>query len=247
MSGHLEVLRRMLMRLAAVLVVLMIVVFCLKDQVFTFLLAPKEYDFVTFRVIERILHAVGSPFCFEPYHISLINTELSGQFMAHLSTSFYMSILVASPYILLELFGFVMPALYDHERHLAVRVGVIMYLLFAAGVVMNYLVLFPISFRYLGTYQVTQDVVNTITLESYISTFSSLTFMMGLVFQLPLVCWFLGRVGLLSASLMRQYRRHALVVIMVIAAIITPPDLFTLFLVTIPLYLLYEASIWVVR
>lgn len=246
-TEHLEVLRRMLWRLACVLVVLMVAIFCLKDEVFQFLLAPKEYDFVTFRWIEQSLHTLGSTFCFEPYHVDLINTELSGQFMVHLQTSFYLSVLLASPYILLELFGFVMPALYEHEKHLASRVGVIMYLLFAAGVIMNYLVLFPISFRFLGTYQVSGDVVNTITLDSYISTFSTLTFMMGLVFQLPLVCWFLGRIGLLSADLMRQYRRHALVAIMVIAALITPPDLFTLVLVTVPLYLLYEVSIWVVK
>ncbi len=246
-AAHLEVLRKMLMRLAAVLCILMVAVFCFKDIVFELLLAPKEYDFVTYRVIERLLHLCGSSFCFEPYHVQLINTELSGQFMAHLTTSFYLSILLASPYILLEIFAFVLPALYDNEKFWAKRVAVVMYLLFAAGVLMNYFVLFPISFRFLGTYQVTADVQNTITLDSYISSFSTLTFMMGLVFQLPLLCWFLGRVGLINASMMRQYRRHALVGIMIIAALITPPDVFTLVLVTVPLYMLYEISIWVVK
>ena len=246
-TEHLEVLRKMLLRLAAVLCVLVVALFCLKDEVFELLLAPKEYDFVTFRVIERLLHWCGSPFCFEPYHVQLINTELSGQFMAHLSASFYLSLLVASPYILAEVFGFVLPALYDNERYWAKRVVVVMYVLFAAGVLMTYFVLFPISFRFLGTYQVSGDVVNNITLGSYISTFSSLTFMMGLVFQLPLVCWFLGRIGVLTADVMRRYRRHALVGIMAVSAIITPPDVFTLLLVTVPLYLLYEASIWVVK
>ena len=243
---HLEVLRRMLWRLALVLAVLMGAVFFLKEPVFQLLLAPKEYDFVTFRIIERLMQACGSSFAFEPYHVSLINTELSGQFMAHLSTSFYLAILLASPYLLLEIFAFIMPALYDNEKHYAARVGVLMYVLFALGVLMNYFVLFPISFRFLGTYQVSEAITNTITLDSYISTFSMLTFMMGLVFQLPLVSWFLGKVGLLTASLMRKYRRHALVAIMFIAAVITPPDLFTLFLVTVPLYMLYEISIWVV-
>lgn len=243
-TEHLEVLRRMLWRLACVLVVLMVALFCLKDPVFTFLLAPKEYDFITFRTIEQILHHMGSTFSFEPYHISLINTELSGQFMAHMQTSFYLAVLLASPYIIIEVFGFIAPALYDHERHLAVRVGVMMYLLFTIGVVINYFLIFPISFRFLGTYQVSADIANTITIDSYISSFSTLTFLMGLVFQLPLVCWFLGRIGLISASMMRQYRRHALVIIMVVAALITPPDVFTLLLVTLPLYLLYEVSIW---
>ncbi len=243
---HLEVLRRMLWRLALVLFVLMAALFCFKEPVFEILFAPKDCRFITFRAIEQFLQAIGNPFTFEPYQVSLINTELSGQFMAHLSTSFYLAVLLASPYILLEVFGFILPALYDREKHYAWRVGVLMYLLFLLGVLMNYFVLFPISFRFLGTYQVSADVVNTITLDSYISTFSTLTFMMGLVFQLPLVSWFLGKVGLLTASVMRQYRRHALVGIMILAAIITPPDLFTLFLVTVPLYLLYEVSIWVV-
>lgn len=243
---HLEVLRRMLWRLSVVLAVLMVVIFCLKDPVFDLLFAPKESDFVTYRVLERLMRACGSSFQFEPYHVSLINTELSGQFTAHLSTSFCLALLIASPYILVELFGFVMPALYDNERHYAVRVGVVMYVLFALGVLVNYFVLFPVSFRFLGTYQVSPDVVNTITLESYVSSFAMFTFMMGLVFQLPLVSWFLGKIGILTASMMRKYRRHALVGIMIVSAIITPPDVFTLFLVTVPLYLLYEVSIWVV-
>lgn len=246
-GDHLEVLRRMLWRLALVLCVLAVVIFCLKEQVFALLLAPKECDFVTFRLIEELLRGFGSDFRFEPWHVALINTELSGQFMAHVTSSFCLAALLASPYILVELLGYVMPALYADERRLAVRVSVVVFVLFALGVVMNYFVLFPISFRFLGTYQVSADVQNTITLDSYISTFSTLTFMMGIVFQLPLVCWFLGRVGVLTADVMRRYRRHALVGIMILAAIITPPDIFTLMLVTGPLYLLYEASIWVVR
>ena len=246
-GDHLEVLRRMLWRLALVLCALTVGIFCLKEPVFDILLAPKECDFVTFRLIEELLRGFGSDFRFEPWHIALINTELSGQFMAHVTSSFYLAALVASPYILLEVFGFVSPALYDNERRLSVRVGGMMYGLFALGVAMNYFVLFPISFRFLGTYQVSADVTNAITLDSYISTFSTLTFMMGVVFQLPLVCWFLGRIGLLSADVMRRYRRHALVGIMILAAIITPPDIFTLLLVTVPLYLLYEVSIWVVK
>ncbi len=247
LTEHLEVLRKMLWRLVCVLSVITVGVFCFKEEVFAILLAPKEYDFVTFRYIEALLHRCGSAFVFEPYRVQLINTELSGQFMAHLSTSFYVAALLASPYVLLELFGFVMPALYDHEKRLAVRVGAVMYGLFVVGVLMNYFVLFPISFRFLGTYQVSDVVENTITLSSYISSFTTLTFMMGLVFQLPLVCWFLGRVGLITSDLMRRYRRHAFVAIMIVAAVITPPDLFTLGLVTVPLYLLYEVSIWVVR
>ena len=246
MSGHLEVLRKMLWRLVCVLSLLTLVLFGFKEQVFSLLLAPKECDFVTYRAIEALLHRCGSAFVFEPYHVQLINTELSGQFIAHLSATFYVALLLASPYVITELFGFVRPALYQREQKIAIRVGIIMYVLFAVGVAVNYFVLFPVSFRFLGTYQVTPDVVNTITLGSYISSFTTLTFVMGLVFQLPLVCWFLGHVGILSADVMRRYRRHAFIAIMVLAAVITPPDLFTLALVTLPLYLLYEVSIWII-
>ena len=247
LTEHLEVLRKMLWRLVCVLSILTVGVFCCKETVFALLLAPKEYDFVTFRYIEALLQHCGSAFVFEPYHVQLINTELSGQFMAHLSSSFYVSLLLASPYVLVEVFGFVMPALYANEKHILRRVGFIMYALFALGILMNYYILFPISFRFLGTYQVSSEVVNTITLDSYISSFSTLTFMMGLVFQLPLVSWSLGKMGIISSDMMRRYRRHAFVAIMIVAAVITPPDLFTLGLVTVPLYLLYEVSIWVVR
>lgn len=243
-AEHLEALRRMLMRMALVLVALMVAVFCFKDFVFELLLATKEYDFITFATIERLLHMMGSTFMFEPYQVTLINTELSGQFMAHISTSFYVAVLLASPYLLTEVMGYVMPALYDNEQRVARRMSVVMYLLFAQGVLMNYFVLFPVSVRFLATYQVSAEVSNTITLSSYISSFSTMTFLMGLVFQMPVVAHLLSSFGLLSAGLMRQYRRHALVGIMVVAALITPPDLFTLFLVTLPLYLLYEVSIF---
>ncbi|MDE6721375.1 MAG: twin-arginine translocase subunit TatC, partial [Bacteroidaceae bacterium] len=119
--------------------------------------------------------------------------------------------------------------------------------LFVVGVLMSYFVLFPISFRFLGTYSVADKVHSTITLDSYISTFTSLTLMMGVVFQLPVVAFFLGKMGVVTSELLATYRKHAFIVIMLVAAIITPPDLMTLVLVAIPLYLLYEVSVRVVR
>lgn len=245
---HLEIMRQMLFRIVLVVVVLAGLIFCFKDETFAILLAPKEYDFVTFRLIERMVHLMGvSDFHFEPYHISLISTELSAQFMMHLSSSVYLGLLLSSPYILYELFRFVTPALYDNERRYSVVLTVALYVLFVVGVLMNYYVIFPISFRFLGTYQVSEDIVNTITLESYVSTFSTLTFTMGLVFELPVVAFIMAKLGLVTSSFMSEYRRHAFVLIMVVAAIITPPDVFTLVLVSIPLYLLYESCIIIVR
>ena len=167
--------------------------------------------------------------------------------MTHITTAVYLGLLGASPYILYELFRFISPALYENERKYSVQVAVIIYVLFLLGVLMSYFVLFPISFRFLGTYSVSAKVVSNITLDSYISTFVSLTLVMGVVFQLPVVAFFLGKLGVASSWMLSKYRKHALIVIMLVAAIITPPDLMTLILVTIPLYLLYEVSIRVVK
>ena len=246
-GGHLEVLRRMLFRIIAVVMVLAIAIFCFKDKTFELLLAPSQWDFVTYRYIEAFLHRLGSNFHFNQFHINLIATELSSQFMTHITTALYLGLLAASPYILVELFRFITPALYENEKKYSVSVAVIMYLLFIIGVLMSYFILFPISFRFLGTYQVSGMVTPNITLKSYISTFTTLTLVMGLVFQLPIIAFFLGKLEVVNSGMLRLYRKYAFLVIMVLAAIITPPDLMTLILVTIPLYLLYEVSILVLK
>lgn len=246
-GGHLEVFRQMLFRILGVVGVLVIVVFCFKDTTWQLLLAPSEWNFVTYRWIEGIIQSLwNADFHFDEWHVDLIATDLSSQFMTHISTSCYLGLLGASPYILYELFRFASPALYENERKYSVQVVVIIYLLFIVGVLMSYYVLFPISFRFLGTYSVSAKVHSTITLDSYVTTFVSLTLVMGLVFQLPVIAFFLGKMGMVTSEILSKYRKHALIVIMLIAAIITPPDLMTLILVTIPLYLLYEISIRVV-
>ena len=246
-GGHLEVLRRMLFRIIAVVMVLAIVFFCFKKWTFELLMAPSQWDFITYRLIEKLLHRLGSNFSFSEYHVNLIATELSSQFMTHITSALCLGALLASPYILVELFRFITPALYENEKKYSVRVAVAMYLLFVVGVLMSYFILFPISFRFLGTYTVSDMVESNITLHSYISTFTTLTLVMGLVFQLPVIAYFLGKIGAVQSSFLKHYRKHALVVIMVVAAIITPPDIMTLVLVTIPLYLLYEVSILVLK
>ncbi len=246
-GGHLEVLRQMLFRIIAVVMVLAIAIFCFKDKTFKLLLAPSQWDFVTYRYIEKFLHKLGSDFVFSQFHINLIATELSSQFMTHITTALYLGLLAASPYILVELFRFITPALYENEKKYSVHVAITMYLLFIVGVLMSYFILFPISFRFLGTYSVSGMVESNITLKSYISTFTTLTLVMGLVFQLPVIAFFLGKLEVVSSQSLKLYRKYAFLVIMVVAAIITPPDLMTLILVTIPLYLLYEVSILVLK
>lgn len=246
-GGHLEVFRQMLFRILGVAGVIAAVVFCFKGITWQLLLAPSEWDFCTYQWLETVMQSVGIDFHFNEFHVEMIATDLSSQFMTHITTAVYIGVLGASPYILYELFRFISPALYENEKKYSVQVAGIIYILFLLGVLMSYFVLFPISFRFLGTYSVSAKVVSNITLDSYISTFVSLTLVMGLVFQLPVIAFFLGKLGFVSSELLSKYRKHSFLVIMLVAAIITPPDLMTLILVTIPLYLLYEVSIRVVR
>ncbi len=243
-GGHLEVLRRMLFRIVGVALVFIVLVFCFKDRVWRILLAPSEWNFVTYRWIEHFMHLVGlKNFHFQEYHVELIATELSSQFMSHITTAVYIGLLCTSPYILYELFRFISPALYDNERRYFVPIVFIIYLLFLIGVLMSYYVLFPISFRFLGTYSVAEQIHSTITIVSYVSTFTTLTLVMGLIFQLPVISFVLTKMGLINSTMLSKYRKYAFIIIMIVAAIITPPDVLTLALVTIPLYLLYEVSI----
>ena len=220
---HLEVLRRCILRSLAVATIFAILAFYFKDEIFAVVLAPKDDS------------------------LKLINTELTSQFMIHLRISFYTGVLVAAPYILVEMYYFVSPALYQNERKYATRIVLSSYLMFILGIVFSYFVVFPFTLRFLGGYQVSREVENLISLSSYIDTFLVLSLMMGVVFELPVLTWLLGKMGLINRQLMQQYRRHAVVAILVVAAIITPTtDAFTLLIVSVPIYLLYELSIYVV-
>lgn len=240
---HLEVLRKMLFRIIIVIFLLAILVFYFKRETFTLLLAPKGSHFITFSFIENLLTKFNINTHFEGIDISLISTELSSQFMTHVYVSCLLAVLLAAPYILFEIFRFISPALYKSEKKYSILVACIIYILFFCGVAISYLVLFPISFRFLASYQVDESVVSTITLDSYITSFITLVFLTGILFQLPIIIYFLGKMGLVSAQQLKELRPYALIIIMIVAAIITPPDIFTLLLVTIPIYGLYELSI----
>ena len=234
---HLDELRAVLIRILVITAIAAVAAFCLKEELFAVVLAPRSSDFITYRVMGV-----------EPFCINLMNTGLTEQFMIHLRTALYAGVLVALPYILYQLFRFVSPALYDHERRYATLLVGSGYMMFMMGTLLNYLLIFPLTVKFLGTYQVSPDVANMLTIQSYIDTLLMMNFVMGIVFELPVVCWLLGKMGLVTAQIMSQWRRHAVVVILIVAAIITPTtDAFTLFLVALPIWLLYEMSIWIVR
>ena len=220
---HLEELRGSILRSLAVAMVFALLAFGFKDELFFVVLAPKDPT------------------------VQLINTELTSQFMIHMMISFYAGLIVAAPYIIYELYKFISPALYQQEKRYVVRIVTSGYVMFMAGVVFSYFVVFPFTFRFLGNYQVSEEVTNMISLSSYIDTFVILSLMLGVVFELPVVSWFLGKLGLLNRELMHRYRRHAVVFILSVAAFITPTsDAFTLMIVSLPIYILYELSAYVV-
>ena len=234
---HLDELRGTLIRIICAVVLFGIVAFLLKDELFSIVLAPRSSDFITYRLLGT-----------EDFSIHLMNIGLTEQFMIHMKTAIYAGLLVASPYILYELFRFVSPGLYANERHYAVWIVGAAYLMFLVGTLVNYFIVFPFTVRFLGTYQVSPDVANMLTLQSYIDTLLGMSLVMGVVFELPVVCALMGRMGLINGQMMSTYRRHALVAILIVAAIITPTtDAFTLFVVALPIYLLYELSILIVR
>ena len=234
---HLDELRTVIIRSLVITVLVAIVAFCLKDELFAIVLAPRTSDFITYRLMGV-----------EPFSIHLMNTGLTEQFMIHMKTAFYAGILVASPYIIYLLFRFVSPALYDHERRYATALVSSGYLMFLLGTLLNYFLIFPLTVKFLGTYQVSEDVANMLTLQSYMDTLLMMSLVMGIVFELPVVSWLLGKMGLINATLMKTWRRHAIVTILIISAIITPTtDAFTLLVVALPIWLLYEVSIFVVR
>lgn len=244
---HLDVLRGVLLKIAAVTVVFGIVAFLFKEELFAIVLAPKDADFITYRLLAAAgaIFKEGQPAVF---HVSLINTGLAEQFVIHMKTALCAGVLCASPYILYQLYRFVSPALYADEKTYAVKTVGWGYLMFLTGVLVSYFLIFPLTFRFLGTYQVAGDIDNMITLQSYMSTLILMSLALGLVFEMPVLAWMFAKMGFLSPGFMRKYRRHAIVIILIIAAIITPTsDVVTLLLVALPMYLLYEASIMIIR
>ncbi len=231
---HLEELRRVLLRCIVVVALFAVLAFIFKDEVFWVIFAPKSPDFL--------------PFIFgSSPEVQLINTELTRQFVVHMMTSLYVGIIVAAPYIIFELYRFISPGLYENERRYTTPLVIASYFMFMMGIIFCYFILFPITFRFLANYQVDTSIQNLISLESYIDTLVFLSLAMGIIFEIPILSWLLGRLGILHRQQMQQYRRHAIVIILIIAAIITPTsDAITLAIVSLPMYLLYEVSILLV-
>lgn len=234
---HLDVLRACLIKIIVATVASGLVAFFFKDQLFDIVLAPSHSDFITYRVMGA-----------EPFALHLINTGLTEQFMIHLKVAMLAGVMCASPYIIYVLFKFISPALYTNERQASVMVVTAGYVMFIVGMAVNYLLIFPLTVRFLGTYQVSADIDNMLTVSSYIDTMVMMTLVFGIVFELPVICWILAIMGMLRWQWMTRFRRHAIVAILIVAAAITPTaDVFTLLMVALPIWALYEISILIVR
>ena len=241
---HLDELRGVLVRIAVVVVTVAIVLFAFMPRLFdSVILAPCHGDFVLYRLFAAVTENVSflPQFSTEGFEVSLINIELASQFFIHMSTSFWLAVVLSFPIALYFLWTFVAPALYENERRGVRAAFVAGNVMFFLGVAVGYFVVFPITLRFLADYHVSQLVPNQISLSSYMDTFLMLLFVMGLVFEMPLVAWLLGRLGVLHREFFGAYRRHAVVVLLLLAAIITPTgDPFTLTIVFLPIYLLWE-------
>ena len=245
---HLEALRWHLIRSTVAIFVFAIVAFLNKSFIFdTVLLAPKNPDFITYRILCLLSNKLnmGDALCISELPFILMNINMAGQFINHITISIVAGFIIAFPYVFWEIWRFVNPALHTKERKHAKGVVFFSSVLFMTGVSFGYFVIAPLAVNFLGSYHVSEMVANQINLSSYITTITSITLACGVIFELPILAYFLTKVGLITPTFMRKYRRHALVVTLILAAIITPPDVISQILVALPLLILYEISIYV--
>jgi sec-independent protein translocase protein TatC len=244
---HLEELRWHLMRSAIAVIVMASLIFVFKDFVFDqIIFAPKNPDFITNKILCAFGNSINAPFlCINQIHLQIINVKMSGQFSMHLMVALIGGLILAFPYVFYQFWSFIKPGLHDNELKHARGAVFTSSSLFILGIMFGFFIIIPLSLNFFTTYSISDEVLNHITLNSYISTVTTTSLACGIIFELPVIIYLLAKIGLITASFMRKYRKHSIVVILVLSAIITPPDIFSQALVSIPLFALYEASIFV--
>jgi sec-independent protein translocase protein TatC len=241
---HLEALRWHIIRALGAIVVVAVGVFMAKTFVFDkVILGPTDPSFITY----RFFCDFGPTLCFYPEGLEIITRDISEQFLSHIKVSIWLGLIVAFPYVFWEFWRFVKPGLLDKERKAARGVVAVCSSLFLIGVAFGYFIISPFAITFLSSYSVSDKIANTTTLSTLVNSMTMFTIPTGIVFELPVVIYFLTKIGLLSSAFLKSYRRHAIVVILILSAIITPPDVITQFLIGIPLYGLYEVGILVAR
>ncbi len=244
---HLDELRWHIMRSLIAIVALAIVAFINREIIFDqIILAPSSSEFISNRVLCRLGEWLSlNALCIQDMKLDIINIKMSGQFLTHMYISLVAGFILAFPYILWEIWRFVKPAMKETERKYSSGGVFISSVLFLMGILFSYFLIVPLTVNFLGTYHVSESVHNQISLSSYISTVVSVTFAVGLVFELPILVYFLTKIGMLTPDFMKRNRKYMYVIMLILAAIITPPDMFSQVLVVFPLIILYEFSIGV--
>ncbi len=245
---HLEVLRWHLIRSTVAIVVVACAAFVMKDFIFdTIIFGPKKMDFPTYRFFCKIatFFGIDSEFCGESLPFTIQNRTMAGQFSAHIWTSIWAGFIIAFPYVLWELWRFISPGLHDNEKKYSRGFILVASSLFFLGVLFGYYVVAPLSINFLGTYQVSKEVLNEIDISSFIATVRSSVIACGIMFELPIIIFFLTKVGLVTPEILKKYRKIALVVVLILCAVITPPDVTSQIIVAIPVLMLYQASIYI--
>ena len=242
---HLEILRWHLVRSSAAILFFGTIAFLFKNIIFdTILLAPTKLDFYTYQLLCRISKFFSEKgMCIEELPFTLQSLGMSEQFSIHIWVSITAGIIVAFPYIIWEVWRFISPGLYKHEKKYATWFILLSSILFFAGVLFGYYVITPLSVNFLGNYSVSEMVDKNFKIGSYISIIKSSVLASGLMFELPIIIYFLAKMGLVTPQFLRTYRKHAIVLVLILAAVITPPDVISQVIVTIPVVLLYELSI----
>lgn len=247
---HLEELRWRLVKSSIAILVFGILAFIGKKFIFDVILfGPRSSNFITYRGFCWLSHkmGIGDKLCMGDVAISVQNIDMSGQFSTHIMVSIVAGFIIAFPFVLFQMWSFLKPGLKQKERDSARGVVFFSSLLFFSGITFGYFIIAPLSLQFLGAYRVSDEVVSSIKLGSYISTLVSITLSAGLVFQLPILVYFLTKVGLVTPEFLKTYRKHALVAVLILAAIITPPDITSQVLVALPIMVLYELSIMISR
>ncbi|MEO9482725.1 MAG: twin-arginine translocase subunit TatC [Ekhidna sp.] len=246
---HLEELRWHIIRSLIAIVVFAIAAFVAKDFVIgTVILGPSRTDFWTYQKLCELADLIGTPaLCIDTLSFELVSRKMSSQFMTHVSVSFFAGLIVGFPYLFWEIWRFIKPGLKSRERKASRGATFSVTVLFMLGVLFGYFLIAPISVRFFSTYQVDPSLQNLFDLSSYISTVTMIVFGCGVLFQLPVIVYFLTRAGIVSSSLMKAYRKHAIIVILVLGAVFTPPDPFSQILIAMPLMLLYQMSIVIAK
>lgn len=246
---HLEQLRWHLLRSVAAILIFTVAAFLAKSIVFgVVILGPSKVDFITYRVLCQISDYLSiPPLCIDTLPFTIQSRQMTGQFSMHLTSSMVVGLIVSFPYLFWEVWKFIAPGLYSKERQAARGAVFFVSLLFFLGTAFGYFILAPLSINFLANYQLDPSILNEFDITSYIGTLTMLVLASAIMFQLPVVIYFLSMSGLVTAAMLKSYRRHSIVVILIISALITPPDVISQVLIAMPILVLYEAGIQVAK